>query len=156
GIESCPIKALYGPPAASQRRCAGSVVGRGTVDSEVLLEGEEVPIEGTLTAFYGREDGQARMLGQVIASHGTSKLIYVLPFLIEQERGRFGTKLAIPQMRFVLGKLVQGANSYTFPYGYGRISTFSLSLKRSFPFAGRWRSFVTASCPAPKGRGSVD
>jgi hypothetical protein len=155
GIKSCPIKRLYRPAMTARRSCAGSVVGRGTVDSEVLLEKEEVPVEGSMTAFYSLEYGQPFILGQVITK-GATEVIYVLPFRIEEGRGRYATKLLIPEMRRVHGKIRRGAQLYRFPYGYGRISRLTLSLKRSFAVAGRRRSFVTASCPARQGQAGTD
>jgi hypothetical protein len=155
GLRSCPIKGLYRPAAAARRSCEGSVVGRGTVDSEVLLENEEVPVEGAMTAFYDLDEGQPRILGQV-TTKGRVRLIYVLPFRIEEERSRYGTKLVIPEMRRVHGKISRAGRLYSFPYGYGRISKLTLSLKRSFAFADRRRSFVTASCPARQGRAGTD
>jgi hypothetical protein len=155
GIRSCPIKRLYRPAAAARRSCAGSVVGHGTVDSEVLLEKVEVPVEGNMTAFYDLDEGQPRILGQV-TTKGPTQLTYVLPFRIEGERGRYGTKLVIPEMRRVRGKISRGGSLYNFPYGYGRISKLTLSLKRSFAFANRRRSFVTATCPVRKGQAGTD
>jgi hypothetical protein len=155
GIPSCPIKALYGTAAVAQRACAGAIVGRGTVDSEVPLEGEEVAVEGAMTAFYDLNEGQPHILGQV-TTNGPLHLVYVLPFQIERERGGYGTRLAIFAMKLVHGRIIRGRYSYRFPYGYGRISRFELSLRRSFAFAGRRRSFVTASCPAPSGEPGTD
>lgn len=155
GIRSCPINRLYRPAVAARRSCGGSVVGRGTVDSEVLLEKKEVPVEGTMTAFYDLDESQPRILGQV-TTKGPTQLIYVLPFRIEGERGRYGTKLAIPEMRRVHGRIGRRRHLYNFPYSYGRISKLNLSLKRSFAFADRRRSFVTATCPVRKGQAGTD
>jgi len=59
-------------------------------------------------------------------------------------------------MRRVRGKIKRGASLYRFPYDYGRISKLNLSLKRSFAFADRRRSFVTATCPVRKGQAGTD
>jgi hypothetical protein len=145
GIRSCPLRALY---RTARNVCRGSVLGHGAVDSELRLEGEEAQVEGTMTAFYGRDEGQPRILGRVRVSHGPEEVIYVLPFRIDEMRGRFGTKLAIPEMPHITGIITRGARVYSFPYGYGRISRFTLSLNR--------HGFVTASCPAPKRSGGLN
>jgi streptogramin lyase len=148
GHPSCPIKRLYAVAAAVRRRCSSAVVGHGTVRSEVKLGREYVPVKGTMTAYFDHESNESpHILGRVTTS-GPTPLTYVLPFRIEHEHGRFGTRLVIPQMRIIHGVVVRGGYIYTFPYGYGRISSFSMLLRRGPNSRAHRGSFVTATCPA--------
>jgi hypothetical protein len=147
GLKSCSVRALYVRAAVARRRCAASLVGHGWVQSELLIHDEYTPVVGRLDAYYeaGSETIEPRILARV-QTRGQTQVVYVLPFRIESEKGRFATRLTIPEMPHIHGIIIPG---YSFPYGYGRISSLSLVLKRSFDFHGRRRSFVTASCPAP-------
>jgi hypothetical protein len=147
GLRSCSYRALYVRATVARRRCAASLVGRGWVHSELLIHSEYSAVVGRLNAYYEAGSGTTdpRILARV-QTRGQMPVIYVLPFRIESEQGRFATRLIVPEMPHIHGILIPG---YSFPYGYGRISSLSLTLERSFAFHGRGRSFVTASCPAP-------
>jgi hypothetical protein len=147
GLKSCSYRALYARATVARRRCAASLIGHGWVHSELLIHGEYTAVVGRLNAYYeaGSEPRDARILARV-QTRGQTQVIYVLPFRIESEQGQFATRLIVPEMPHINGIIIPG---YSFPYGYGRISSLSLNLERSFAFHGRRRSFVTASCPAP-------
>jgi hypothetical protein len=153
GLPSCPISELYSESSDAQRVCAGSVVGSGTVVSEVTIPGQApVTIEGRLTAFYSFGEGAPRILAQV-TSAGALPLTYVLPFTIESTRGAFGTTLSVKQMEFIAGICARGhpdcfSQTYTYKGIYGHISRFELTLDRRFVHAGRPASVVNAECPA--------
>ena len=159
GLPSCPIAELYSEYSAAGK-CAASLVGYGTVISEVTLPGQApVTIEGRLSAFYDLGEGQPRILAQV-TSTGALPLTYVIPFAIKKTRGTFGTILAVEQMRFIAGACRRGhprcfSQSYTYKGIYGHISKFQLSLDRQFIRAGRRTSVVSADCPAGEGSASA-
>jgi hypothetical protein len=135
GLPSCPIAELYSSAASARQACLGSLVGHGSVDSEVTLPGQSsVAIAGKLLAFYAFAEGQPRILAQVTSS-GALPLTYVIPFGIEKAHGAFGTSLVVPKM----------SDSH--------ISKLDLSLRRRFTHAGKSESFVSATCPA-RGRQS--
>lgn len=152
GHSSCPIKRLYDETAVVRRRCSSAVVGHGLVRSEVKLGHEYVPVEGPMTAYFDQEKDERPHILARVTTRGATPLTYVLPFSIEQEHGRFGTRLVIPRMRIVHGVVIRGGYTYSFPYGYGRISSFSMLLRRPPHIRAHRGSFVTASCPAPVGR----
>ena len=155
GHASCPIKRLYAAAAAVRRRCSSAVVGHGLVRSEVELGHEYVPVEGAMTAYFDQEKDERPHILARVTTGGATPLKYVLPFRIEREHGQFGTRLVIPQMRIVHGVVIRGAYTYSFPYGYGRISSFSMLLRRPPTSRAHRGSFVTASCAATIGRGGA-
>ena len=67
---------------------------------------------------------------------------YTLPFVVSQGKGTFGTtfRTSLPRV--------------TSDVGY--VTGLSLKLGRTYSAAGRRHSYLSASCPAPKGfRGAV-
>jgi hypothetical protein len=159
GLPSCPIANLYASVASARQSCAGSLVGHGSVTSEVALPGQPpTTIDGHLLAFYGFAEGQPRILAQV-TSGGALPLTYVIPFQIEKAHGPFGTSLVVRKMTRLQGVCERAppncfAQPYTLKGVYGHISNFELSLHRRFTHASALESFVSADCPA-KGRQSV-
>jgi hypothetical protein len=153
GLPSCPISELYSESSDAGQICAGSLVGYGTVISEVTLPGQApVTIEGRLSAFYDFGEGQPRILAQV-TSTGALPLTYVIPFTIHRAHGIFGTILSVEQMRFIAGICARGhsncfSQTYTYKGIYGHISKFELTLDRQFVHAGKRISVVSADCPA--------
>jgi hypothetical protein len=159
GLPSCPITELYESSDAGQV-CAESLVGHGTVISEVTLPGRApTTIEGRLSAFYDFGEGQPRILAQV-TSAGALPLTYVIPFTIYKTQGVYGTTLSVEHMRFINGKCQRGhsncfSQTYTYKGIYGHISKFDLTLDRHFAHAGKRTSVVSADCPAHKGSSSA-
>jgi hypothetical protein len=159
GLPSCPIAKLYESSDAGQV-CSGSLVGHGTVISEVTLPGQApATIEGRLSAFYDFGEGQPRILAQVTSS-GALPLTYVIPFTIHKTQGVYGTTLSVEQMRFIAGECALGhpncfSQTYTYKGIYGHISKLELTLGRRFVHASKTTSVVSADCPARNGSSSV-
>lgn len=153
GLPSCPITELYAEAANALHSCAESVVGHGSVISEVTLPGRApVTVEGRLSAFYDFGEGRPRILAQVVGG-SAMPLTYVLPFTIYRGSGAFPTVLSVNQMRFIAGICAIGypncfSQTYTYEGIYGHISKFKLSLARRFMHARKEVSFVNADCPA--------
>jgi hypothetical protein len=160
GLPSCPIADLYAESSDAGPICAGSLIGYGTVISEVTLPGQApTTIEGHLSAFYDLGEGQPRILAQV-TSAGALPLTYVIPFTIEKTHGVYGTALYVDQMRFIAGICRRGhtncfSQAYTYKGIYGHISKFELTLDRQFAHAGKRTSLVSADCPARNGSSST-
>jgi len=160
GLPSCPIADLYAKSSDARRRCAGSLIGHGTVISEVTLPGQApMTIEGHLLAFYDLGEGQPRILAQV-TSAGALPLTYVIPFTIEKTRGAYGTALYADQMRRIAGICLRGhpncfSQPYTYKGIYGHISKFELTLGHQFAHARKKTSVVSADCPARNGTSST-
>ncbi len=160
GLPSCPIAELYSDSSDAEQMCAGSLVGYGTVISEVTLPGQApVTIEGRLSAFYDFGEGRPRILAQV-TSTAALPLTYVIPFTIYKAHGVFGTILSVEHMQFIAGICARGhpncfSQTYTYEGIYGHISKFELTLDRQFVHAGKRTSVVSADCPAGDGSSSA-
>jgi hypothetical protein len=116
--------------------CRRSLVGEGTFSAKVLLKGQApFPSEGKLYAFNGEVEGRPAILAHVYGTR-PAPTSFTLIFLISRSKGTFGTTL--------------GASLPRINAGSGYITGLSLSLGRTSS-AGRGPSYISASCPAPKG-----
>ncbi len=160
GLPSCPTAELYSESSNAGQVCAGSLVGYGTVISEVTLPGQApVTIEGHLLAFYDLGEGRPRILAQV-TSAGAVPLTYVIPFTLEKGYGHTGAVLSVEHMQNIEGRCARGrpncfAQTYTYKGIYGHISKFELTLDRQFTHARKRVSVVSADCPAHRGSSSA-
>lgn len=151
GLPSCPPTRLYGSAAGARHACAGSLVGAGSVSSEIALPGQApAVVVGRLLAFYSEAGGRQRILAQVVTG-APLPLTYVIPFEIV-DRGSAGVALEVKRMARILGQCRQNVRGclgqpYTLEGVYSRISSLRISLRRFG--AGPAASFVGAKCPAP-------
>lgn len=115
--------------------CKRSLVGEGRFLADVSGH-PPFPAEGKIYAFNGEVEGKPAILAHV---YGTvpAPASYTLAFLISRSKGTFGTTL-----KATLPPVVPGS---------GYITAIYLKLGRTFSEGGRRRSYITASCPAPKG-----
>jgi hypothetical protein len=153
GLPSCPIARLLSSYGNARQTCARSLVGHGSVVSEVTLPGRApITIHGHLLAFYDEEvlgNGSRPYILAQVTSGGEEPLTYVIPFRFERRAPELGTRLIVRQMRRVLGKPAYGG-AYRFSGIYGHISSFKLSLHRLFTRDRKHESFVSADCPRSK------
>lgn len=117
--------------------CKRSLVGEGRFLATVLQKGAApFPSDGKIYAFNGEVDGKPAILAHV---YGTSPApaSYTISFLLSRSAGTFGTtlKATLPPVK----------------EGSGYITGISLKLGKSFISNPKGRSYLTASCPAPKG-----
>jgi hypothetical protein len=117
--------------------CGGSLVGTGRFAASVQIP-EQVPYpsRGRIDAFNGRYHGRPAILLHVYGTKPTPAS-YTLPLTIGHGRGRFGIVLSTSLAR-------------TTPSA-GRVTGLSLQLGRTYAFHGRRHSYLSASCPAPRG-----
>lgn len=124
---------------AALEACGASLVGKGSFSADVLLPGQApFPSRGEVYAFNGIFKGRPAILAHV---YGTkpAPTSYTLPFVITRGgKGIFGTRISasLPQV--------------TAEWGF--VTGLSLTLGRSAAGRGQPASFLSASCPAPKGR----
>jgi hypothetical protein len=87
-----------------------------------------------MLAFNGTYDGRPAILAHV---YGTAPVptSVTLPFVISRVRGTFATVLT--------ATLPRADNNF--------ITGLDLTLKRSFLYRGKKRSYAAAGCPAPRG-----
>ncbi len=143
GLPVCTLRDIQpSTTAKALEACGGSLVGQGTFSAKVLL-GRQAPFPsaGKLYAFNGILHGRPAILAHV---YGTDPVptSFTLPFELRSAKGTFGTVLraSLPS--------VTGDSGY--------VTGLSMNLGKSFRSHGKRRSYLSASCPAPKGlRGAI-
>ncbi len=117
--------------------CGGALVGSGRFSASVhITEQVPYPSRGRIVAFNGRYHGHPAILLHVYGTSPTPAS-YTLPLTIGHAHGVFGIVLRTSVAR-------------TTPSA-GRVTGLSLQLGRSYSFHGRRHSYLSASCPAPRG-----
>jgi hypothetical protein len=143
GLPVCHLAEVQPATTADARAaCGGSLVGGGRFAASVRIpEQTPYPSHGQIDAFYGRYRGRPAILLHV---YGTEPIpvSYTLPLRIGRAHGTFGIVL-----RTSLAAATPSA---------GRVTGLSLELGRTYRFAGRRHSFLSASCPAPPGSRSAN
>jgi len=138
GLPKCTEREIQ--PATTQNAlaaCGDSLVGAGSFAANVLFK-EQVPYPaaGKLYAFSGTFHGRPAILAHV---YGTKPVptSFTFPFVLRKAKGVYGTVLSasFPQ--------VTGNAGY--------VTALSLNLGKVFKSHGKRHSFLSASCPAPKG-----
>ena len=138
GLPICTERDIQ--PATNQnalKACRDSLVGVGSFEAKVLLSQQSpFPAEGKMYAFNGRIHGKPAILAHV---YGTNPVptSFTFPFELKPSKGTYGTVLK--------AKLPQATGNS------GYITGLSMNLGRNFSFKGKRRSYLSASCPAPKG-----
>lgn len=117
--------------------CKRSLVGEGRFLATVLQKGAApFPSDGKIYAFNGEVQGKPAILAHV---YGTkpAPASYTISFLVSRQKGTFGTalKATLPPVK----------------EGSGYITGIYLKMGKSFISSAKGRSYLTASCPTPKG-----
>lgn len=138
GLPSCRLQDIQ--PASTEnalRACGQAKVGKGSFSADVRIpEQSPFPSAGKMTAFNGTEDGHPVIFAHV---YGTDPVptSFTLPLRISRAKGRFGT---------VLSASLPGVTSEV-----AVVKGISLTLQRRYRYRGERRSYLSATCPAPKG-----
>lgn len=139
GLPTCPYAKIQ--PASTSRalaNCRSSLVGRGHFAAMIGIGGQE-PYEarGQMLLFNGSKGGKPVLLGQIYSPRPFANS-FVIDFKISRiSHGTFGTVL-----------------SATLPASlrsWGTLTEIQMRLARTYSYKGARRSFLSASCPAPKG-----
>jgi hypothetical protein len=139
GLPSCSAAALQQTSTdAALAKCRGALVGHGHYAARVdSTSAPSIPAEGTVLAFNSTRGGHPSMLLHLYGSRPV-RAAFVLPFAISRRaKGAFGTVFStkIPRLAADLGY----------------VDEIELTLGRRYRYAGRARSFLSASCSAPPG-----
>ena len=138
GLPVCTERDIQ--PATTQnalKACRSSLVGVGSFEAKVLLSQQSpFPAKGKMYAFNAIVNGKPAILAHV---YGTQPVptSFTFPFVLKPSKGTFGTVLSA-QLPHATG-------------GSGFITGLSMNLGRNFSYRGKRRSYLSASCPAPKG-----
>ncbi len=138
GLPVCRLPQIQpSTTAGALASCRASLVGEGRFSANVKLpEQSPFPSAGKVLAFNGRLEGKPAILAHI---YGTdpAPTSTVLPFLIRDTRGTYGTILetSLPE---ATGE-------------WGFVTGLRMTLHRSFSYRGKRRSYLSAGCPAPAG-----
>jgi hypothetical protein len=135
----CPLDRIR--PATTDHaleRCGPSLIGSGHFWASVVLAEQGVyHTTGRLLAFSGLSHGKPAVLAQIYTTQPFPSS-FVVPFAITRiPHGRYGTKLSaeLPQ---ALGE-------------WGFVDRIKMTIGRAVQRGGGERSYLDASCPAPRG-----
>ena len=136
GLPVCQLEQIQ--PATTDDAlgaCRRSLVGEGRFLANVSGHAP-FPADGKIYAFNGELEGKPAILAHVYGT-APAPASYTLAFVISRSKGTFGTTL-----KATLPPITPGA---------GYITAIYLTLGKTFSAAGRRHSYISASCPAPKG-----
>jgi hypothetical protein len=139
GLAVCSPEQLQGTSTAGAlSACGPALVGRGEFDATVALPTlSPFPAHGDVLAFNGRKGGHQAIFLHIYSTNPTP-LTFVLPLTIAHRRsGDFGI--------VVSAKLPRLAGDLAYVTG------IEFTLHRLYRYAGRMRSYLSASCSAPTG-----
>jgi hypothetical protein len=139
GLPVCSPEQLQGTGTKrALEACGPALVGRGEFDAAVALPSiSPFPAHGDVLAFNGRR-GRHQAIFLHINSTNPTPITFVLPLTISHRRGGdFGM--------VVSAKLPRLAGDLAYVTG------IEFTLHRRYRYAGRMRSYLSASCPAPTG-----
>jgi hypothetical protein len=136
GLPVCPrARILNASSRQAMRRCGPALVGSGRIDAALFVPHQRpLPFTSRILAFNGRIRGG----GSTVWIHAYSSnppVSIVLPFIVQRRSGRFRTALTM-----------------TIPDALGplpHIASFHVLFFRRFRHGGRWRSYLSATCPVP-------
>lgn len=136
GLPRCAPRLLRNAkPPEALAACRQALIGRGRLQAQVALPNQATFATGArVLAFNGRIDGaRAVFLHAYTADPPT---VAVLPLRLQRGSGRFGLAL--------VGNLSPALGPWP------RLRHFDLTLFRRYPYRGRTRSYLSASCPIPR------
>jgi hypothetical protein len=138
GLPVCPIGRLRGRSTSQvAQACGESLVGHGKIHARIYVPGQpDFAVGAHLLAFNGRTAVGRRAI-LVHAYTSEPPISFVIPFVVHRSDGQFPTIL-VTTIRRAVG---------TWPH----VSQFHVEIGRKFIWKGQKRSYLNASCPAPKG-----
>lgn len=136
GLPTCPLSKIHNVNnALALARCRPALVGRGRMDGQVFVEHQHpFAINAQLLAFNGRQGGAQAIWVHAYAP--SPPISFVIPFVVHNRSGHFGTEL-LAKMPGSVGAAPHAAE-------------FALTVGRRFRYGGVLRSYLNASCPAPR------
>jgi hypothetical protein len=138
-VSSCPIGEIH-PATTAQaiERCGPALIGSGHFWASVVLPEQGVyHTTGRLLAFNGTVGGKPAFIAQIYTTQPFPSS-FVVPFSIRHiDNGPYGTELS--------GSLPQALGEWGF------VDRIKMTLGREVKVEGKTRSYLDASCPAPKG-----
>ena len=139
GLPICHIGQIQ--PASTSRAleaCRSARVGQGSFSGTITVPGSaSYAMAGRLLLFNGRLHGRPVLLGHIYSPHPFATSFVIVFAIAPQRHGQYGTVLTAN-----LAKAL-GANR--------NLTGIEMTLSRSWDSGGVSHSYLSASCPAPKG-----
>ena len=138
GLPVCPQSRLIGADARmALQRCGEAQVGKGHLFARVFVPNQDpFDVPAHLVAFNGKtKAGRPAVLVLAYSSH--PPVSFIIPFSVHHKKGAFRTVL-ITTIRKSVGP-------------WPHVANFQIDISRSFSNRGARRSYLSASCPVPKG-----
>jgi hypothetical protein len=136
GLTSCPRARLESAESRlALQRCGDALVGRGQLFAQVFVPNQDAfDVRARALAFNGvTKEGRHAVLIHAYSTRPPAS--FVIPFAVHYNKGR---TVLITTIRRSLGP-------------WPRVANFQISVARTFEHDGAKRSYLSASCPVPKG-----
>ncbi len=124
-------------PKRAREVCGDALVGEGAYIGETAFpEQPTFPSQGQIVAFNGVYHGHEVIFGYVYGADPVP-ITRIIVFYIRRTAGTYGT--------VITGALPDAVNHY------GYVERLALRLHRSYIYRGQPRSYLSATCAAPRG-----
>jgi hypothetical protein len=136
GLPVCTERQLVArSTVAAKNACADAIVGSGEGEVEVAFpEQQPFAATGPIVLFNGGvHGGTTLVLIHTYVAVPAPTAVIATAKLTKIHRGRYGTHV-IAEIPPIAG-------------GFGSVTKFKLTIKRSFTYKGKKQSYLTASCP---------
>lgn len=138
GLARCHYHQIQ-PASTREAReaCRSSLIGTGSFKANVALpEQSPFPSNGTVLAFNGTLHGKPVIYAHIYGTEPVP-ISQLVPFHIYRIEGTYRVVLAATLPRVAAE--------------WGYVSALTITLRRTYRYRGRPRSYLTAGCPAPRG-----
>lgn len=138
GLPVCDPESIQpGSEEDARRVCGSAIVGSGHVNVQVRILGQlPFMVPARLLVFNGpRADGHKLIYAQAYARNPPGS--FVLTFRLSKRKGKYGTVLSTTLPK------------ETREWAY--LTHFDMTLRRTYTYRGKRRSYVAAACAAPPG-----
>lgn len=144
GLPVCRYNRIQ--PASDTRAlaaCRSALVGEGHFAGTIALPGsaEPYPMGGRLLLFNGRQHGRPVLFGHIYSAKPFSSSFVLVFQMRSAGHGTYGTTLT--------ANLAKALGSKR------NLDSIEMTLSRRYRYRGVSHSYVSASCPAPKGFAGV-
>lgn len=138
GLPTCPVEAIQpATEAVAKQRCGDAIVGDGHVTLVVRLPSQSDYISrNNLLAFNGPRQGKDKLiLAQIYSKNPPGAII--LTFTVKKHAGTYGNVIETSLPNYA--------------EGWAYLTSFEMTLGRTYTYRGKRRSYVSAACAAPAG-----
>lgn len=136
GLPGCTERQLVArSTVAAKNACADAIIGSGKGEVEVAFpEQQPFSATGPIVLFNGGvHGGTTLILIHTYVAVPAPTAVIATAKLTKIHRGRYGTHV-VARIPSIAG-------------GFGSVTKFKITIKRSFTYKGKKQSYLTASCP---------